>query len=345
VTDEEFATMHCVADASVEDGPMEAQPPVMACQPGAGGGLRASYFDSLDFTGPAIIHHGQGLVFDWQESGPAPGARADDWSATWTGYLQPQVTGDHTFFVAADDGYRLWLDGELLLDRWTGALSHTLATTVRLDHGRRYEMLLEYFDAVSTAKLDVTMKPPLGERGPIPRCMLAEGAATQTACPAALGPCMPAGTPACANGTGLRATYTRLDSAANETHVVAAAAPAVDFTWLSDEDRMRAVYRVTWEGTIEVPPEGASDIYTFYLVSDGASSMTIGGRTTAFTEVSSDVRPELVLSLRLFSGLRYPIRITYTTLDGPQWGWLQLRWKGSLTPKGIVPTCRLHPPQ
>ncbi len=333
VTVEERATLRCGADAAVADaavadaavagaapdgmpadgrlgadaatGDLAADGPAIApsVDAGCGEGLLARFYQSPDFTGPPLVRGGQGLSFDWQEGGPAPGAKADYWSATFSGHLTPQIAGEHTFFVQADDGYRLWLDGELLLDRWSGALSHTLATTVRLERGRRYPLLLEFFEGVGSAKLDVSLQPPSAQPGPIPTCMLSEAPAAATSCPASLGACTPAGSPACSSGTGLRASYERLDGVASGKHIVASAPPSVDFEWLTGEARLSVPFRVTWEGSIEPP---ADDTYTFYLVSDGASSITVADQSATFEDVASEVRPEVMVNVRLLAGRKYP---------------------------------------
>ena len=46
---------------------------------------------------------------------------ADTFSVRWTGQVQPQFGETYTFHVTADDGVRLWVRGQLLIDRWSPA--------------------------------------------------------------------------------------------------------------------------------------------------------------------------------------------------------------------------------
>lgn len=39
-------------------------------------------------------------------------------SMRWTGYIQPKVSGEYTFWLTSDDAVRFWFDKELLVDRW-----------------------------------------------------------------------------------------------------------------------------------------------------------------------------------------------------------------------------------
>ena len=41
---------------------------------------------------------------------------ADTFSVRWQGRVEPRFTEDYTFYVKADDGVRLWVNGELLVN-------------------------------------------------------------------------------------------------------------------------------------------------------------------------------------------------------------------------------------
>ena len=49
---------------------------------------------------------------------PADQIAADDFSVRWTGQVQPRMGGIYTFYLATDDGGRLWVNGQLLVDAW-----------------------------------------------------------------------------------------------------------------------------------------------------------------------------------------------------------------------------------
>ena len=36
----------------------------------------------------------------------------------WTGFVIPEYTESYTFYVTADDSARLWVNGEMLFDKW-----------------------------------------------------------------------------------------------------------------------------------------------------------------------------------------------------------------------------------
>jgi MSHA biogenesis protein MshQ len=66
-----------------------------------------------------------------------PGYNADNFSARWTGKVKAPITGSITFSTVSDDGVRLWIDNNLIIDNWTvhGDTTNT-ASPVTLTGGR-----------------------------------------------------------------------------------------------------------------------------------------------------------------------------------------------------------------
>ncbi len=81
-------------------------------------GWRAEFFNNKTFSGePALARVDAAIDFDWGEASPGSGVRENNFSARWTGVLVPPATADYTFIVSGDDTVRLWIDGEMALDR------------------------------------------------------------------------------------------------------------------------------------------------------------------------------------------------------------------------------------
>ena len=76
------------------------------------------YFANATVSGdPAFTRDEVRIEYDWDRGAPA-GLPVDGFSVRWSGYWGFEA-GTYTFFISADDGVRLWLDGVLLLDSWT----------------------------------------------------------------------------------------------------------------------------------------------------------------------------------------------------------------------------------
>ena len=114
-----------------------------------GTGLRAEYFNNQTLTAPVVLSRTDATVdFDWGTSSPAPGTiNADNFSVRWTGQVEAPVSGNYTFSTRSDDGVRLWVNGTLLINNWTGHAPTTdTGPSVALVAGQRYAIRMEYFE-------------------------------------------------------------------------------------------------------------------------------------------------------------------------------------------------------
>ncbi|MCX7599024.1 MAG: glycoside hydrolase family 3 C-terminal domain-containing protein [Armatimonadetes bacterium] len=110
-------------------------------------GLLGQYFDNQELRGePALSRRDAQVDFDWVGGGPADGFRTDNFSVRWSGRLVPPETGEYVLGVTSDDGTRLWLDGQLLIDDWRDHGAETRSARVRLEAGREYSIRLEYYE-------------------------------------------------------------------------------------------------------------------------------------------------------------------------------------------------------
>jgi hypothetical protein len=79
---------------------------------------RGEYYNNVHLQGgPVLVRNDRGIDFTWGTSSPAAGLPADDFSVRWT-RRQHFPAGTHRFFVEVDDGARLWVDGQLVIDQW-----------------------------------------------------------------------------------------------------------------------------------------------------------------------------------------------------------------------------------
>ena len=75
-----------------------------------------------------------------------------NYSARWTGVLSPSETADYIVGFTGQDGYRLWIDGELLVEDWTTHRpSTTLTKPIHLEKSVR-GIKIEYFQTVRSRK-------------------------------------------------------------------------------------------------------------------------------------------------------------------------------------------------
>ena len=117
-------------------------------------GLRAEYFDNNRLDGaPRLIRSDSLIDFGWTLNSPAPGIPFDWYSVRWTGTLTVPPTGVRRIGLEANDGYRLWIDGQLVIDNWIKLGHRTRLAEVSLVAGRRYQLKLEYFESTGNARV------------------------------------------------------------------------------------------------------------------------------------------------------------------------------------------------
>ncbi|WP_217145595.1 PA14 domain-containing protein [Streptomyces sp. AC627_RSS907] len=96
--------------------------------------------------------------------------RSDDVSVRWTGKLVPEKTGAHTFSITGDNGFRLWIDGELAIDHWVDDWDREqTARPIELTAGQSYDLKLEYFEHYGGSNLHLRWTEPGGSKEPVPQ--------------------------------------------------------------------------------------------------------------------------------------------------------------------------------
>ena len=117
-------------------------------------GLRAEYFDNNRLEGePRVRRVDAEVNFGWTLNSPAREIPFDWYSVRWTGTLTVPVGGARRIGVEGNDGYRLWIDGALVIDNWRKQSYGTRFATVNLRAGSRHDVRLEYFESTGNARV------------------------------------------------------------------------------------------------------------------------------------------------------------------------------------------------
>ena len=109
-------------------------------------GLATTIFDNSNFTGTFVTRTDGVVDFYWPAS-PATNIGADTFSVRWTGRVQAAETGTYVFRTYSDDGVRLWVNGQQLVNNWTShAGTYDTSLAITLTAGQRYDVRMEFFD-------------------------------------------------------------------------------------------------------------------------------------------------------------------------------------------------------
>ncbi|MDX9831136.1 MAG: PA14 domain-containing protein [Anaerolineae bacterium] len=110
---------------------------------------RGEYYDNRDLIGSPRVRNDVKIDFDWGAGSPMQGIPADNFSARWTRRLNFEAR-TYRFFLRVDDGARLWVDGQLLIDAWADGSVRTVTadrTMTAGQHDVRVEMYERSGDA------------------------------------------------------------------------------------------------------------------------------------------------------------------------------------------------------
>jgi len=103
--------------------------------------------------------------------GPAPEIK-DAFSVRWTGKIEPRHSEEYTFYTLSNDGVRLWIDGQLVIENWTGHPATEDSGKIRLEAGRQYALKLEYFQGGGNSVIKLFWQSPSQPREIVPQSAL-----------------------------------------------------------------------------------------------------------------------------------------------------------------------------
>lgn len=109
-------------------------------------GLHAAYFNNKELSGTPVLERTESKInYSWTKGTGVEGLGKEHYSVRWTGVARPDVTGEYEFSVGGDDGYRLYINHELVADQWAVGSFRNSAVTKVLEAGKSYDIRLEYF--------------------------------------------------------------------------------------------------------------------------------------------------------------------------------------------------------
>jgi autotransporter-associated beta strand protein len=145
---------------------------------GNGTGLLGQYFANQSstnpFTGAAVLVRTNATInFNWGTTGPSPLVGATNFTVLWTGCVQPQYNETYNFITTADDGVRLYINGQLLINDWvdkTNATSHT--NSISLVGQQLYNLELDYYQKTNNASVSLSWSSPSTPLAIVPQTQL-----------------------------------------------------------------------------------------------------------------------------------------------------------------------------
>jgi len=120
-----------------------------------GSNWTGAYYNNQTLSGQPIFNRiDPALVFNWGPYGPGPGIGGEHWSARWTS-IQYLNAGTYQFNVTVDDGVRIYIDGQIIIDQWHDQSATAYSANVAVVTGT-HAIQVDYYQGVGDASLSVS---------------------------------------------------------------------------------------------------------------------------------------------------------------------------------------------
>lgn len=302
-------------------------------------GLFATYYDQdgisrAYFTGNTVTQFDAPVNFNWGSGAPLAGFPRDNFSVTWEGQVEANETGAHVFSTVSDDGVRLYVDGNLVIDNFTDhGPRRDLSGSINLQAGNQYDLRMEFYERGGGAVAQLEWDGPSFGRQIIPAANLSHG-------------CRPPVPPPCEGGeietNGLLGNYYDQNAIARNYftgNVETRLDLQVNFDWgggtpivgFANDD-----FSIIWEGEVETRDAGN---YIFSTVSDDGVRLYIDGNLVVDNFTDHGSRRDSSAFINLQAASRYTVRMEYYERGGGAVA--QLEWSGPTFARELIPTRQL----
>lgn len=140
-------------------------------------GLFGQYFNTTTanpptFPEPPVATRVDAEVnFYWGAAAPLPEVGANYFGVRWSGYVIPEFSENYNIYFNADDGVRVWINGEPVINSWI-ASSFERSANVFLAAGVPAAIVIEYYERTSNARAELRWDSPSQPKQIIPTTRL-----------------------------------------------------------------------------------------------------------------------------------------------------------------------------
>lgn len=276
-------------------------------------GLAATYFPNKTLSGPGIMKTDATVDFNWSTNAPlTSGIPADGFSARWTGRVTSTSSNTYTFYTQSDDGVRLWVNNELLIDDWIDHGLKERSATITLEKDVSYNIKLEYYENTGGAAVRLLWSSPATIKQIIPQTQLKT------------------------SSHGVTGSYFS-DIAMNRL-VSNRLDDNVNFTW-ADSPMFGVpadMFGVRWTGRVYVD---TSTTYTFYTQNNDGVRLWVNNQLL-IDDWTNHGTLERSGSIALTGGRKYDLKLEY--YDNTGTGVAKLLWSSNAISKSEIPRGKLY---
>lgn len=118
---------------------------------------QATYWNNTTLSGSPVLERSEAnLDYNWGLGSPDPAVHADGFSARWTRYLD--LSGPYRFTATSDDGIRVSIDGEWIINEWYDHSALTVSADKNLTSGHHL-VVVEFYENTGDAVARLSWAP------------------------------------------------------------------------------------------------------------------------------------------------------------------------------------------
>ena len=109
-------------------------------------GFRADYFKNIHFEGEAVVKQIEKKInYTWAGGTELEGLPKEYFSVKWFSTMCSEEGGEYEFTLGGDDGYKLFINDQPVIDDWTPGGFRSTIITKKLEAGVKYRVRVEYY--------------------------------------------------------------------------------------------------------------------------------------------------------------------------------------------------------
>ena len=112
-------------------------------------GLRGEYYHGSSgnpWRDLIMVRIDPTIDFSWGDGSPDPSINIDGFTVRWTGMIEVPASAIYTFHTQTDDGIRLYVNGQLIINNWTDHGGTHDSGDISLKTGQKYEIIMEWYE-------------------------------------------------------------------------------------------------------------------------------------------------------------------------------------------------------
>lgn len=294
-------------------------------------GLVGQYWSNDSFSGsPVVTRIDKSIDFNWDSGSPSSGlVPNDNFSVRWQGYFTAPETGTYQFGSDVDDGCRIWVNEQLILDNWTWCGAQ-YGAGVSLSAGQTIPIKMDYREVSGGAVARLKVKGVVSSSGiTVPNEWLQTGVRPV------------------ADRQGLTGRYYARNDGTNtfssgNPMVMQRTDQSLNFQWMGAPVASGPMdFLVRWTGYVTVPESGT---YQFGTLSDDGSRIKLGADNTVVYDdwVAHSPTEGYGTNVTLTANVPTKITIEYFDSGGSATFQFKVKAPGATSPQ-LVPTGWLSP--